>query len=60
MNTEEIVEEYPSGTTSDGMLNFQMYVKQSKETVCRTVFPTGERHRIINPRAKPLKLNPPK
>ena len=48
------------GTQFDGLANFLMYKAKSAETKARTIFPTGERRTIINPNAKPLKLDPPK
>lgn len=41
--------------------NFTIAKMQSEKAVNnRTVFPSGEKVRVINPNAKPFKLDPPK
>lgn len=47
--------------SADGAQNFFRYVEQSKAAVNnRVVFPSGKGAKVINPRAKPMQLNPPK
>jgi len=44
----------------DGAENFWLASRLSKESLNRKpVFPTGERAKVINPNAKPIKLEPP-
>lgn len=48
-----------TSSSYDGLTNFNLYKDQSSRALNnRTVFPTGERTRVINPNAKPLKLVP--
>lgn len=61
MNQETQIPSFDEyGASFDGAGNFLKYKEQSANHKGTTVFPSGERVRVVNPNAKPLKLNPPK
>ena len=60
LNNEQNLSNLDTGTSFDGADNFIRARDISANFKSRVVFPSGEKVRVINPNAKPIKLNPPK